>query len=390
MPIWLTVLLVVVLAAAVFESLLAIFVLRRAQGNPAGRWLAAFMILHGFAFADLSVGMFLTFPDGSDTYLDSMNVGFVLLAASTLPMLLFALHHPTSVHPAAQWVAGLLATVPAVTVVWFALAEASGWRFAFHPSPTEEVSAAATAPVAFIVLLLMSVITTQVLRVRRRNATTALERRRMGYPMWGLGIPLILAALSLIGSFGLSLYLITTQIDSQADADRWTWIFIAMILPGFLGLALVPPFSTAYGLLRFRMLDIDLRLRITIRRGFVASVFFAVFLTAAQIAEFVIQNRVQSTVAGVLAMLPLFLLLHPIQRLADRVAGRAMPGAQDSEKYREFRRWEIYRATFEDVSRDGVVTPPERRTLEALAKSLSLDWKAVEGIENQVRRERQG
>jgi len=90
---------------------------------------------------------------------------------------------------------------------------------------------------------------------------------------------------------------------------------------------------------------------------------------------------VQSTMLGVVVALVILVLLRPIQRLAQHIAGDIMQGVDETPAYLEARKMEIYRAAVEGTVEDGVITVKERSILERLREKLELseaDAKAVE------------
>jgi hypothetical protein len=134
------------------------------------------------------------------------------------------------------------------------------------------------------------------------------------------------------------------------------------------------------------VLDIDTRIRVTVRRGFVGSAFIAVFFAASEIAAALFTEGTGTWVLGILAASLLVFLLAPLQRTGERIAQRLLPAADDA-RYQEFRRWEMYRATYEDLISDGDISTSDRRVLAAMARNLGLDAAAVRTIERSTRRE---
>lgn len=144
---------------------------------------------------------------------------------------------------------------------------------------------------------------------------------------------------------------------------------------------LFPPLLT-YALLRGQLFDIDIKLKLTLRRGVVVSAFVVVFLLVSQIVENIVDARL-GYVAGGAATTLLLLALSPLQRAADRLSNAAMPAVQDNEVYRSYRKLEVYREAFEAFALDGQVSDRERSALERLRTKLGLTTGLVSKLENE-------
>lgn len=84
--------------------------------------------------------------------------------------------------------------------------------------------------------------------------------------------------------------------------------------------------------------------------------------------------------AGALA-----LAFVPLRRVAQRVAKRAVPGADESAEYIARRKLQVYRAAVEGAMEDGEVTQKERAMLYRLAGELGLEPDEVAQIERSAR-----
>jgi len=143
------------------------------------------------------------------------------------------------------------------------------------------------------------------------------------------------------------------------------------------------PLFVTYALVRYRLFDIDLAAKATIRRGTVASAFVAVFFVVSESAANFLGDWLNSAYVGLVAAGLLIFLLHPLYRLADRVAEAAMPEVADTAAWRKRKREEAYRAAVEFVLADGRITIAEHRRLMRMAERLGLP----ERDEIRVRRE---
>ncbi|HVM44604.1 MAG TPA: hypothetical protein VM582_01615, partial [Candidatus Thermoplasmatota archaeon] len=139
-----------------------------------------------------------------------------------------------------------------------------------------------------------------------------------------------------------------------------------------------------YALLREQVLDIELKLKWTLSRTTLASIFVATFFVASELAQQLLGDRIGSAYIGTIAAGALVFAIAPLQRFADRLAHGAMPAVHDTPEYRAQRRREIYRASFESALGDGGVTDKERSVLATLASELGLTPKETLDLEREV------
>lgn len=131
---------------------------------------------------------------------------------------------------------------------------------------------------------------------------------------------------------------------------------------GLIRLAMV--LVVTYGILRYGLFGIELKLRWGISRSTIAAAFLGVFLLATTIAGEFLLDAYGYIVGGVAATAFVF-LFGPLQRWANSVAEKAVPiSAARAE--------EIYAAAVEAAKRDGTVTRREERHLMEVAEGLSI------------------
>jgi hypothetical protein len=218
---------------------------------------------------------------------------------------------------------------------------------------------------------------------RAAVSSTELEAKRLRYMRNLVAAPLAIAMLALI---------LTVIINGATKSSDIAFLIVLAFVGFFLAiLVLVPAFGMAYGLLKYRILEFDTivksGVRFTISRSVIAAVFLTVFFAVSEGTQAFIQNRTNSTIVGIIGASLLLFAIAPLEHLSHKLARRALPAAHDEEKYREFRRWEVYRATFEEFATDKRISTRERRALASLAKSLGLKDRDVATIESQVRKE---
>lgn len=139
-----------------------------------------------------------------------------------------------------------------------------------------------------------------------------------------------------------------------------------------------------YGILRYQLLDIDLKIKKSIGRATVATIFAASFFVVAVTAENFLTDRYGWIVGGVAAGLLLF-ALTPLQRFSEHVADRAMPHVRDDSEYRLVKKLEVFRAAYEGALEDGVVTEKERDILARLQDQLGISGAEALQVERAVK-----
>lgn len=126
----------------------------------------------------------------------------------------------------------------------------------------------------------------------------------------------------------------------------------------------------SYGVLQAQIFDIDLRIRAALRRSTVAASIAGAFFVGSELLEAVIP--VDGTMLGILTAGLIVLLLRPLQRMAERLARRAMPGVEPTPDYLEARKHEVYRAAVEGALQDGTITDREEAVLARLRSELEI------------------
>ena len=175
------------------------------------------------------------------------------------------------------------------------------------------------------------------------------EHTPLAFGLWYFMAALVLygfiAALAMVWEMPRGSPLRTqAMIYAAAFGIRDAWFIAAIaVLPFMAGSPLYPyhfPTLTlvftallGYGILRYQLLDIDLKIKKAIGRATVATIFAASFFVAAVTAENFLTDRYGWVVGGVAAGLLLF-ALTPLQRFSEHVADRAMPHVRDDSEYR--------------------------------------------------------
>lgn len=159
------------------------------------------------------------------------------------------------------------------------------------------------------------------------------------------------------------------------------WPYIA---PPVILLIYVP--LVAYGILKWQLFDIDLKIKVTLKRSTVAAVFVAVFFAVSEGAALFFEDRTGNAVLGILGAALLLIIINPLTRLAERVSDAAMPGTRRSSEYLVYRKFQVYQATLERGLADGVVRDKERAMLDELRRELGIADEDAERLEHETRR----
>jgi hypothetical protein len=160
---------------------------------------------------------------------------------------------------------------------------------------------------------------------------------------------------------------------------------MTLLLPTLYTLAVVVYVPlVAYGMLRTQLFDIDLRVKRTLKRSTVLAAFVAFFFLVSGLAEIYLSNMLGS-ILGLMLTSALVFFLDPLQRAAQSLADKAMPGTVNTPEYKSFRKLQVYEATVHAMVHASVVgggiPNPQRATLDALIASLEINPEAAAQIE---------
>lgn len=131
----------------------------------------------------------------------------------------------------------------------------------------------------------------------------------------------------------------------------------------------------ALAIFKAQLFDIDLKLKVGLRRSFIIAPFAVAFFVAAETLEGFVPF--ESYWLGLAAAGVLSLAFVPLQRGAARLADRLMPGVDDTAAYRDARAQEIYQAALDAATQDGEVTIKEQAMLDRLAQEFGLEARSA-------------
>lgn len=146
--------------------------------------------------------------------------------------------------------------------------------------------------------------------------------------------------------------------------------------------ALAVPICITYALVKHRLFDAELKLRFAIKGSTVAGAFLAVFFIVSQIAQNFLSTQGGLLVGGVVTGLVLF-AIQPLQRLADRIAHRAVPGT-GIRHGTHGERVQLYREQLEIAWGDGRLTAKERLLFAKLQERLGIAADEAAKVETEV------
>jgi hypothetical protein len=355
---------------------LGIYVLRTAPNEAPGLSLGSYLVLAGVGFGSLagtSLFSWLTGRTLTGLILPFDENLLIFPAMALLPgaLLTFAVSYPT-LHPRLRGHRGwpLVTVGPAVGLAGYLVVS-----FLVDDGPNVMPLSRGIPLIGSFIL--SAGLSAWIFRRRARDASTDLEHQRLVYMAKAVALPFAVG-----GSVMLAVYV----SDVLGLIEGWASGLIALAVAFT---AIGPAAGMAWGLLRYKIVDLESKLRFTVSRGFVVSVFVAVFFVASEAAETFFTDTI-GPYAGLIAAGALVLLISPLERLGRRLAEGVVEEPVDEEEYERFRKLEVYRATYEEATADDSLTERERRTLDSLADNLGLSEDESGFIEQQVQRERQG
>jgi hypothetical protein len=252
-------------------------------------------------------------------------------------------------------------------------------------------------------------------RARDRRLLVLMSAALLVYPemIFGLGLPTAnfdpaaSTAIFGVGVIGLLvvLWLRNTRVDDLEEA-RWARNLALLTLgvpllgmllsaplggpgqpsadSGILGLTRVFMVAVlAYAILRYQLLDIDLKVKWTIKQSTLGAVFIGVFFVVSELAENVFSSTVGPYV-GIAAAGALVFALAPLQHFAERVANTAMPGVRALGEMSHPERLALYRAQARVVWADGHLSVEERQILDIAREHLGLSLEEAMKAEREV------
>ena len=139
----------------------------------------------------------------------------------------------------------------------------------------------------------------------------------------------------------------------------------------------------AYGILRTQLFDIDLRIRWTIKQSTLATIFVTLIFLISEGADRLLSAEL-GNFAGLLAAAVVVFFLAPLQRLAESIAGAAMPNTQDTPEYLAYRKLQVYESAITEANFEDGISEKERSLLNSLRDSLGISSLDAESLERDL------
>lgn len=160
---------------------------------------------------------------------------------------------------------------------------------------------------------------------------------------------------------------------------------LRFVIPFFYALAVIVYVPlVAYGVLRVQLFDVDLRIKRTLRRSTVAAAFVATFFVVSELAGGYLSDQL-GNVLGIVCTGALVFFLEPIQRTAERLSNAAMPNTHETPDYESYRKLQVYESAVQAALEDGQISERQRRVLNSMIESMSIDAIVAEQLENDAR-----
>lgn len=183
---------------------------------------------------------------------------------------------------------------------------------------------------------------------------------------------------------GVWLLVVATSVATRlilhyqiGDFSRWPH-YLAL---GLWSLAL--PVFSAGPILRSRILNVDRVVRLTVQRGTVVSISVAMGFVAVEVLANFLSDTVSLGVGMGAAALLLF-LLHPLQRMAERLSRETVPEGRPVGDMTHPERLRIYAEQAELAWMDGTLQRKERMLLDRLRERLGLSLTEAAEIERRA------
>lgn len=350
------------LAAGLVAWTLAAVVLFTAPGLSRNRRLAFILFLEGTtAFFG---GGLVIFRDDAATVHAAQAVGFLAFGVMILAYPYFLLTLPSPLirplrRPWVEW--GLVAAMVAFAV-WF-LVRTDLFISGVGPTPFARlvgVGGPLLGPVLILPSLPVFFFGVLVAVTMWLSAPKGSGARRQG---------VIYAAAFAIRDAAWGAFLLTAFLGPSYTFGQFG--------PQVFNLVLIVVYGTlAYGILRYQLFDIDLRLKAGLGRSLVIAVVAGTFFVASEAAEAWLD--IDGWLLGLVAAGVIALAAVPLHRLAMRAVDRLLPGIQRTPEYQRRRKEEVYGAAFHELGRDGRLSEQDRARLLDLRRRLGLaDVEAV-------------
>jgi hypothetical protein len=140
----------------------------------------------------------------------------------------------------------------------------------------------------------------------------------------------------------------------------------------------------AYGILKAKMFDIDLKIRWTLKQSTFAAAVLAITFAISEGVEMLVSAELGDK-WGLLAAAVAVLFLKPLQAFAEKVVGLLMPNTQNTPEYQRARKLRVYEEALAEALEGNGISTKERALLMRLRDSLEIPAADAEAMEAEAR-----
>ncbi|MDX1569600.1 MAG: hypothetical protein R3200_03880 [Xanthomonadales bacterium] len=142
-----------------------------------------------------------------------------------------------------------------------------------------------------------------------------------------------------------------------------------------------------YGILKLQMLDIEIRLKSTIRNSILAGMFAGIFYLVFEGANTLVSDQFSGLIGFAVSAL-LTWLLTPLHQWAERVSSKLVSGDIEDTDYASSRSLQVYSAAVEETLAYGDITKGHVALLDRLRDSLQVSAEDAARLEKELRFDR--
>lgn len=138
-----------------------------------------------------------------------------------------------------------------------------------------------------------------------------------------------------------------------------------------------------YGILKLQMLDIEFRLKSTIKNSILAGIFVGLFYVISEGADILLSTQFGGLI-GLVASALLTLFLTPLQRAVDRISSRLVSADIENADYPASRSLQMYSAAVEETMAYGEITRSHISLLDRLKEGLQVSQEDATRLEREL------
>jgi hypothetical protein len=140
----------------------------------------------------------------------------------------------------------------------------------------------------------------------------------------------------------------------------------------------------AYGILKAKLFDIDLRIRWTLKQSTFAAAVVMITFAISEGVEMLVSAEL-GDMWGLVAAGVAVLFLKPLQAFAEKVVSLVMPNTQNTPEYQRSHKLRVYEEALAEALDEGGISSKERALLARLRESLEIPAAEANAIEAEVK-----